>query len=354
MSKIRVMIVDDSSFMRKMVGDMLESDPEIEVVAKCSDGLDALEKLKTVSPDVILLDVEMPRMDGLHFLKEALERRPERIVMLSALTQEGSEATILALERGALDFIPKPSGSISLDIEKKRDEILQKVKEASKIPLDRVKAYARREKVVRKKVVPGRKDQECERLVFIASSTGGPKALQVVVKNLAPLERSGVIFVQHMPGGFTRSLAERLSEMAPLSIKEAEDGERLTVNRAFMAPGGRHLLIEKDKRIVLNDDPPLKGLKPCADISLLSAAKIFRNKILAVVLTGMGKDALEGCRLVRKEGGTVIAQDETTSLIFGMPRAVIEEGLANRVLPLEEIGEAIVAWDRNENVLEGV
>ncbi|MGC8778224.1 MAG: protein-glutamate methylesterase/protein-glutamine glutaminase [Candidatus Caldatribacteriaceae bacterium] len=348
MKKIKVMIVDDSSFMRKMVGDMLGSDPQIEVVAKCSDGVEALEKLESIAPDVILLDVEMPRMDGLRFLEEALRKRPERVIMLSALTQAGSETTVFALEKGALDFEPKPSGSISLDIEKKKDEILQKVKAVSQISLDRVKQYAIEGKGKKKILVKKGEDQECERLVFVASSTGGPKALQTLVKHLSPLKRSGMVFVQHMPSGFTRSLAERLSEMAPLLIKEAEEGEKLLVNKALMAPGGKHLLIEKEKKVLLNDDPPIKGLKPCADISLFSAVKTFGKRILAVVLTGMGKDALEGCRLVRQEGGMVIAQDEATSLIFGMPRAVIEEGLANLVLPVEEIGEAIVEWDTNQ------
>ncbi|MEN3186360.1 MAG: chemotaxis response regulator protein-glutamate methylesterase [Atribacterota bacterium] len=352
MNKIKVMIVDDSSFMRKMVGDILESDPGIEVVAKCSNGVEALERLRSVTPDVILLDVEMPRMDGLKFLEEALQRRPERVVMLSALTQVGSETTVLALEKGAIDFISKPSGSISLDIEKKKDEIIQKIKAVSQVSLDRLKKYVAGSKVTEKSAVKREEKRECEKLVFVASSTGGPKALQTLVRNLSPLKNSGLIFVQHMPSGFTKSLAERLSEMAPLPIREAEEGERLMVNRGVMAPGGKHLLVDKDKKVVLGDDPPVKGLKPCADISLFSAVKAFGKNILAVVLTGMGKDAMEGCRLVRQEGGMVIAQDEASSLIFGMPRAVIEEGLANLVLPLEEIGEAIVEWDVNQHFSE--
>lgn len=352
MKKIRVMIVDDSSFMRKMVGDILESDPKIEVVAKCSDGVEALERLQSVTADVILLDVEMPRMNGLRFLEEALQRRPERVVMLSALTQAGSETTVLALERGAIDFISKPSGSISLDIERKKDEILQKVKTASQVSLDRLKRYVTGSKTAKKSIVKKEEKRECERLVFVASSTGGPKALQTLVRNLSPLKNSGMIFVQHMPSGFTKSLAERLSEVAPLPIKEAEEGERLVVNKGIMAPGGKHLLVDKDRKVVLNDDPPIKGLKPCADISLFSAVKTFGKNILVVVLTGMGKDAMEGCRLVRQEGGVVVAQDEASSLIFGMPRAVIEEGLANLVLPLEEIGEVIVEWDTDQHFSE--
>lgn len=352
MKKIRVMIVDDSSFMRKMVGDILESDPEVEVVAKCGDGMEALEKLRSVAPDVILLDVEMPRMNGLQFLEEALQRKPERVVMLSALTQAGSETTLLALEKGALDFISKPSGSISLDIERKKDEILQKVKAASQVSLERLKRYVAGGKVARKSIVKKEERRECGRLVFVASSTGGPKALQTLVRNLSPLKNSGMIFVQHMPSGFTKSLAERLSEMAALPIKEAEEGECLVVNKGIMAPGGKHLLVDKDKRVVLNDDPPVKGLKPCADVSLFSVVKAFGKNVLVVVLTGMGKDAMEGCRLVRQEGGMVIAQDETSSLIFGMPRAVIEEGLANLVLPLEEIGEAIMEWDTDQGFAE--
>ncbi|MCX7730579.1 MAG: chemotaxis response regulator protein-glutamate methylesterase [Candidatus Caldatribacterium sp.] len=346
MKPIRVMVVDDSVFMRRMVKDLLETDPEITVVALARDGEEALTLLSEVRPDVVLLDVEMPRLNGLEFLERALAKQPLRVIMLSALTQEGSDVTIQALERGALDFIPKPSGAISLDIDRKKDEIIQKVKSVSAIPLERVKMCCLPWGALRKRPHGKEVREESQRIVFVASSTGGPKALQILMQGLAPLEDSGMVLVQHMPPGFTKSLADRLSDLAPFPVREAQGGEAILKNYAFLAPGGKHLLVNGDRRLTLDDSPPLKGLKPCADITLSSLVDVFGNRVLAVVLTGMGKDGLEGCRKLKKVGGKVIAQDEKTSLIFGMPRAVIEEGLADAVLPIEEIGKAIVEWDR--------
>jgi len=243
MKKIKVMIVDDSSFMRKIVSDLLNSDPEIEVIATARDGLDAWNQLKDIDPDVILLDVEMPRLDGLDLLEKIFAERPRRIVMLSALTQEGSEITIQALERGALDFITKPSGSISLDIEKKKEEIITKVKLASTVPLSQIEKFSSQGKVIKKTPLREREGEECPRLVFIAASTGGPKVLHNLVSNLSPLKKSGMLIVQHMPAGFTKSLAERLNNSAPFSIKEANGGDKLVINRALLAPGGKHLLV---------------------------------------------------------------------------------------------------------------
>jgi len=346
MKPVRVMVVDDSVFMRRIVKDLLETDPEIEVVALARDGIEALEMLPTASPDVVLLDVEMPRMDGLEFLRRTLPQRPLRVIMLSALTQEGSEITMQALELGALDFIPKPSGAISLDIDRKKEEIIQKVKAVSTIPLERVRKCTGCAGALKKRVHREEVQRESQRVVFVASSTGGPRALQILMQGLSPLRQSGMVLVQHMPPGFTKSLADRLSDLAPFPVREAQGGEAIFVNHAFLAPGGKHLVVNGDRRLVLDDRPPLKGLKPCADISLSSLVEVFGDRVLAVILTGMGKDGLEGCRKLKARGGTVIAQDEKTSLIFGMPRAVIEEGLADLVLPIEEIGRAIVEWDR--------
>ncbi len=346
MKPVRVMVVDDSVFMRRMVKDLLETDPEIEVVALARDGQEALEMLPEVHPDVVLLDVEMPRLNGLEFLERALSQEPLRVIMLSALTQEGSDVTIQALERGALDFIPKPSGTISLDIDRKKEEIIQKVKSVSTIPLERVRMCCLPQRGSGKRLRRRETKEESRRVVFVASSTGGPKALQILMQGLSPLTESGMVLVQHMPPGFTKSLADRLSDLAPFPVREAQGGEAILKNHAFLAPGGKHLLVNGERRLVLDDSPPLKGLKPCADISLSSLVDVFGSRILAVILTGMGKDGLEGCRKLKKAGGTVIAQDEKTSLIFGMPRAVIEEGLADLVLPIEDIGKAITEWDR--------
>lgn len=347
MKPIRVMVVDDSAFMRRVVKDLLETDPEITVVALARDGQEALEMIPQVQPDVVLLDVEMPRLNGLEFLERVLPKQPLRVIMLSALTQEGSDITIQALERGALDFIPKPSGTISLDIDRKKEEIIQKVKAASSISLERIRTCCSPGRITRKRPHGKETKEESLRVVFVASSTGGPKALQVLMQGLASLEDSGMVLVQHMPPGFTKSLADRLSDLAPFPVQEAQGGEVICKNHAFLAPGGKHLLVNGNRRIVLDDGPPFKGLKPCADIALSSLVDVFGNRVLAVILTGMGKDGLEGCRKLKRAGGKIIAQDEKTSLIFGMPKAVIEEGLADCVLPIEEIGEAIVAWDRH-------
>ena len=237
MKTIKVMVVDDSSFMRKVVSDLLNSDPEIEVIATARDGLDAWDKLRNLDPDVILLDVEMPRLDGLALLEKIFEERPRRVVMLSALTQEGSEITMQALDKGALDFIPKPSGSISLDIEKKKEEIIAKVKSASAIPLSQVEKFATQDRGRKKISVRKKEGEECPCLVFVAASTGGPRVLHTLVNNLSPLKKSGMLIVQHMPSGFTKSLAERLNNSAPFPIKEADNKDKLVINRALLAPG---------------------------------------------------------------------------------------------------------------------
>lgn len=348
MDRIKVMVVDDSAFMRKVISDILSRERGMEVVATARDGVEALEKLHQVEPDVVLLDVEMPRMDGLTFLEQALSEKPLRIVMLSALTGEGSQVTLEALEKGALDFIQKPGGSISLDIEKKADEIVNKIKAIALVPSDRLLDYLAEVKK-RAKLAPSfGKKMVAQNLILVASSTGGPRALGILMENMKPLERGGMVLIQHMPVGFTRGLAERLNQLSPVSTKEAEEGAPILTNSALIAPGGKHLLISEEKKINLNDDPPLKGLKPCADISFLSAISAFHQRILAVVLTGMGKDGLEGCRAIKKAGGKVIAQDEKSSLIFGMPRAVIEAGLADQVLPLARISQAIWEWEQKE------
>ncbi len=350
MQKIKAMVVDDSAFMRRMIGDILER-AGIEVIATARDGVEALEKLNGVTPDVILLDVEMPRMNGLTFLDEAMRKGPYRVVMLSALTGEGSQYTIEALERGALDFIQKPSGSISLDIEKKAGEIVEKIKAVVDIPLEKLRDLKALKppsgvtgKVEKEKKIAGG-DVVAEKLLFVASSTGGPRALKALFAGLQGLKKSCAVMVQHMPAGFTARFAKHLDDLSPFSVVEASGGEKTWVNWAFLAPGGKHLFLREDKSLVLNDDPPVAELKPCADLTLLSAVKAFGKNILAVVLTGMGKDALEGCRAVKNAGGKVVAESKESALIFGMPGAVVKEGLADWVLSLDEIPRVILEWD---------
>lgn len=323
MSRIRVLIADDSLFMRQMVASMLSADPQIEIVGTASNGQEALARAEELRPDVITLDVEMPVLDGLAALERLMAGNPTPVIMLSAITTEGAEATLRALELGAVDFITKPAGGPLPVLDGVARTLVEKVKIAA-----RARPRSRR---------PARRT--LPRLVFIASSTGGPSALADVLSRLPASLAVPVVVVQHMPTGFTASLAERLDRLAPLAVREAGCGIAPRPGTVYLAPGGRHLLL-RNGGFVLDDSPPVGGLRPCADVTLLSLIEGFAP-ILGVVLTGMGQDGLAGFRRVKETGGVVIAQNEETCVVYGMPRAVVEAGLADVVLPLERIGHEI-------------
>ncbi len=346
MKRLRVLVVDDSAFMRKIISNLINEAPGLEAVGTARDGQDALAKVREFKPDVITLDVEMPRMDGLTFLKRLMADHPIPVVMLSSLTQKNAQTTIQALSLGAVDFVAKPSGTISLDIRKVGDELVRKLKAAAKVNTDNLlqgtagqgRRPPARVKDQEQVVVPG---STASRVVVIGASTGGPGALQVVIPSLPGSLAAGVLVVQHMPPGFTRSLAERLDSVSALRVKEAQRGDPIREGSVLVAPGGHHLVVTPDRTVTLEDSPPVHGVRPAVDVTLKSAVRVYGGQILGVILTGMGFDGAQGVAQVRRAGGKSIAQDEATCVVYGMPRAVVEMGNADRVLPLDEIGQQI-------------
>lgn len=331
--KIRVLIVDDSAIMRKLIADILKKDPQIEIIGQAENGKKAIELAKALRPDVITLDIEMPEMDGLSALRILRKEVPlSKVIMFSSLTQEGAKATIEALSLGAFDFVPKPSTKSFLESVKKIEEdLLPKIKgavEKPKIsPLTQPKTYAR----IRAGLY---------RVLGIGVSTGGPQTLSEIFKNLPGDFPVPILIVQHMPPLFTRQLADRLNKISSLKVKEAEDGEPVQEGTAYIAPGDYHMIVKKEgsqKIIQLHQGPPKNNCRPSVDILFESLAEVYNGTCLALVLTGMGRDGAEGAKVIKQKGGAVIAQDAQSSIVFGMPRAVIESGLADEVLSLPEI-----------------
>ena len=339
MKKIRVMVVDDSALMRKMISDILNSDPEIEVIATAKNGREAVDKAIKLKPDVITMDIEMPVMDGLLATGEIMARDPRPIVMLSSLTGENAPETITALNLGAVDFIQKPSGTISLDIKKISDLIIAKVKSAASANLTALKKPPM---IAKKRRTIEIKKSSHRKIVLIASSTGGPRALSSVIPRFPGNFPYPILLVQHMPKGFTKSLAERLNKESEIRVKEAEDGEVLEKATCYIAPGGKHI-IYKDGKVLHDDSPPIGTLKPAADITFFSVAQNFGGSAVVAVLTGMGKDGTEGVRKLKSKIPTyAIAESEETAVVYGMPKSLVNSGLADEVLPLHEICDRII------------
>lgn len=335
--KIRVLIVEDSFLMRKVIGDAINADPALEVIYKAKNGKEGLEKILELKPDIVTLDINLPLLDGIGVLKEVMKKQPTKIIMLSAHTKEGTNDTMKALELGAIDFIAKPSGEISLDIYKLKDEIVSKIKLAGKIELDKfmstasfgIAALPTKEKILTVK-----------RLVIIGASTGGPKVVLNIMKNIPETDTAAFIIVQHMPVGFTTTFAERISWESKIKTKEAQDNEFICAGKALVAPAGYHLVVEKygeHLKTRLNQDPQVNFVRPSIDITMCSAAKACGKDVIGIILTGMGKDGLEGAKSIKKEGGTIIVQDEESSVVWGMPKAVYGAGLADKVLSPPEI-----------------
>lgn len=341
--KVRVLVVDDSLLMRRVISDTINNDPALEVIDKAKNGQEALEKICNLKPDVVTLDVNLPVIDGITVLKKIMQKQPTRVIMISAYTRKGTTATMKALELGAVDFVAKPSGEVSLDIYKLKDEIISKIKLAAKIDLDRFLsaiASSEAEQPPRKSVLTAIK-----KLVVIGASTGGPKVVLDLMHALPAGLPAAFLIVQHMPKGFTLSFAERISWQSKIKTKEAEDGDIVLADKAYVAPAGYHMALEKEDnqaRVRLNQDALVNYVRPSVDITLNSAVKLFGKNVIGVILSGMGKDGLEGCRKIKEGGGVVIIQDEATSVVWGMPKAVSDAGLADMVLPGAEIAGQIV------------
>ena len=374
---IRVLIADDSAFMRKVLSDLFNSQSDFQVVGTAVNGQEAIEKVKKFQPDVLTLDVIMPIMDGLNALAVIMEQCPLPVVMISSATQKGTNETIRALALGAVDFVSKAGGAIS-KIDTIKDEILAKCRMAAKaharknfsaaskplvykpklpteeptmrrIEVKRRTGYvpAQRPTLTRpsaepvKKIIPG----TGKRLVVIGTSTGGPQALQTVITRLPRNLPCGVVVVQHMPAGFTKSLADRLNSISEIAVKEAENDEIIRAGQVYIAPGDYHLRIAPagggERKILLSQEARVGNLRPTVNYMYESAAQFGRD-VVSVILTGMGSDGCEGMKKLKATGGYSIAQDENSCVVYGMPKAVVDAGLADEIRPLNKIAEAIV------------
>lgn len=337
---VRVLVVDDSAFMRKVISDLLGSDGSLAVIGTARDGLDALEKAAALQPDVVTLDVEMPRLDGLATLRRLMAEQPRAVVMVSSLTRSGADATVRALALGAVDVVAKPSGAVSLDLHVVRDELVRKVKAAAQVAPRHLRPAGGtavwEPQPVRRDVKPA-VGTGLSRLVVVAASTGGPGALHRLLGPLPSGLPAGLLVVQHMPAGFTRSLAAHLDQSSGLTIREAAAGDRLTDGLALVAPGGHHLTLTAGGGVELSSAPHRHGVRPAADVTLESVPNALVRRCLVVVLTGMGMDGARGARCLKDRGAEVWAQDEASSVVYGMPRAVAELGAADRVGTPEQL-----------------
>ena len=347
---IDVLVVDDSPLMRRIITSLLESDPRIRVVSTAADGYEAIEKVEAIRPDVVTLDIEMPRLNGLEALRQIMQRTPTPVVMLSGV--KNATAAVRALELGAIEFVAKPSGTISIDLYKVRDELVNKVKLATLVNLDRV--MTKTGPLVPLATVPRRSPPSSPPLggkeggawmLAIGASTGGPQALNKLLRRLPADLPARVLIVQHMPAGFTASFAKRLDQRSPLHVEEARDGQEVTTGSAYVAPGGIHMLVTGERcqpTIRLQNTPKVNSVRPSADVLMASVARLSGPCSMGVVLTGMGSDGAEGLAQIKAAGGLTLAQDRESSTIFGMPKAAIERGVVDGVLSLSKMPRAIV------------
>ena len=356
MPKVKLLIVDDSAFMRKAIENMVKKDPEIVIVGTAKNGIEAVEQVKTLRPDVITLDIEMPRMDGLTALQKIMAENPLPVIMVSSLTTEGAEATLKALDLGAVDFIPKDKSFASFGVMKIEDQLIAKVK-----GFGAKKMFFRRPSLARpsmpsstitKPTTPPRpapKITSKKKLVIIGTSTGGPQSLQKVIPLLPGDLGVPILVVQHMPPNFTRSLAQRLDSLSKLTVLEAQGKEKLEPNHVYIAKGGTHMKIKKmgpHFYTEVGTEPSNTLHIPSVDVTAASVAETIGRDALGVIMTGMGSDGMKGLQLLKLKGGSVIAQDEESCIVYGMPRAVVEAGFNDEVVPLTEIYQRIVAYCR--------
>jgi len=339
---IKVMVVDDSAFMRFTIAQQLNESSELQVIGTASNGKEALRLIPQLQPDVVTLDVEMPQMDGLATLRQIMADFPRPVIMFSSLTRQGAAETIQALMLGAVDFVSKPENRT--DIRKSMKDLTAKIMCAAKA---KVRSAATHSWI---RFAPGQSSrlthqvsnyQKTTPVILIGSSTGGPGALNEIVPALPHNFPSPVLIVQHMPSGFTRSLSERLNSISPLNVKEAEVGDQLMVGQVLVAPGGFHMTLDREERIALNQKPAVHGVRPAVDVTLASLVQHFGRNVIAVILTGMGTDGTHGASLLHSDGGYVIAEHESTCVVWGMPRSVVEAGVASAVLPRPQIAGAI-------------
>ncbi|WP_319765283.1 chemotaxis response regulator protein-glutamate methylesterase [Maridesulfovibrio sp.] len=343
---INVVVVDDSAFMRKAISTMLEKDPGIRVVATARDGEEGLRVIRKHNPDVVTLDIEMPKMDGLTALRHIMMEMPRPVLMVSSLTTEGAESTLKAMDLGAVDFIPKQLSKVSLDIVKIENDLISKVKTVARRkmrPVPRLRSsVAARRSAAPAQIRRGRAKRD---VVVIGVSTGGPPAVQKILSSLPKDFPAGIVIAQHMPKAFTGPFANRLNGVSQISVKEAETGDRLLPGHAFVAPGGSHLIInQKVSRIdlIVTPEPKEALYKPSANVLVSSVAKAVGRRALGVILTGMGNDGRDGIRELKSKGGRAIAQSDSSCVVYGMPKAIVDDGLADEIVDIDDMANAII------------
>jgi two-component system chemotaxis response regulator CheB len=352
--KIRVLVADDSAFMCKVLKEIINSDAQLEVAGTARDGREAVALAESLRPDVITMDINMPHLDGLQATELIMSQHPRPVVIVSSESREGAASTLRALELGAIDFVPKPTNGIDLDMRNIREELTRKLKMAAKVRVVRTATMSKLATPHAPVSVASALAHNAERaaqnnlsngtkfpIVVIAASTGGPAAVMRVVAGLPKDLQAAVLLVLHMPAAFTSQFTIQLAEVSRLPVKEAESHEAPQPGVIYLCPGAHHLRISSTGKISLDGGPRIEGYRPCADVALESAAAFARPLTVAVVLTGMGNDASKGVQAVKAAGGHVIVQDEATSVIFGMPAEAIKTGSVDEILPLDQISAAI-------------
>ena len=354
--RIRVLVVDDSAFMRKVMQGIIASDSTMQVVGEAGNGREAVTLAESLRPDVISMDINMPHLDGLEATEIIMSQNPRPIVIVSSESHEGTRGTLRALQLGAVDFVSKPTSAINLDMNNVREELLRKIRTAAKVrvvrtatrpkslqaiaPLDVTRPPDSSANRPAQAAAEGPSGERCP-LVILAASTGGPAALMRLVPSLRKNLPAAVVLALHMPANFTGQFTEQLAEASAIQVKEAQAGEVLRPGTMHVCPGSHHLRISQAGRIQLDDGPRISGYRPCADVTLESAAAWAGPMTTGVILTGMGNDGSRGVLAVKSGGGYVIAQDEATSMIFGMPQESIRTGTVDEVLPIEAISGAL-------------
>ncbi len=353
MKTVRVLIVDDSGFMRRRVAELFAGQNDIEVVGEASTGLEALRKVAELEPDVVTMDIEMPVMDGISAVKQIMQHTPTPVMMFSVATQQGAQATLDALEAGAMDFFPKQLDEIDVDVETAKRLFCSRVR-ALGWQAARIRRKHKTGNVMHSGGLPNNKTRPASAklrgndysLLVIAASTGGPVAIQKILSSFPANFPMPVLLVQHMPGNFTSSFAQRLDELSPIRVKEAEDGDLLEKGVALLAPGGYQLELANSgavDRISIRESQKDEYFHPCADVAFRSIASRFRKNVLAVVLTGMGSDGKVGAQKLKDCGASIWAQDEDSCTVYGMPKAIVDAKLADRVLNLDDLAKDLAS-----------
>ena len=348
--KVKLLIVDDSAFMRKILMDILAINDTIEVIGVARNGIEAINQVNILKPDIVTMDIEMPIMNGIEALKEIMKNNPIPVIMLSSLTSDGADATLTCLELGAVDFIQKPSSVFRINADDLKKELISKINTAARVDLNiknRDIHVSKPLSFYNSRKLPPRDKEKNQNLILIGTSTGGPRALQDVIPLMPKDIPASILIVQHMPPGFTKSLAERLNHISHITVKEAENNEKLLPGYVYIAPGNYHLKINSksnmDIFIELTQEQSVSGHRPSVDVLFESVANNIAKNIIAVVMTGMGSDGANGAKKLKEQTDCyVMAQDESTSIVYGMPRSAVNAGVVDHIAPLNEITNHIL------------